>query len=426
LRVTFLRAAALAAIALTALTAAAERTPVRERAAGQIAAVDWPYLPGSILPVRVEGFSPPYHVALVGTGSLRHNGDYAIGSDAQSSTTTLIAGNAAGLAQRALRVGAPPSAHRSLVAVASYDDGVVFHDAANFSVIGVLATGGTPSDASFDALGRLAITDTQGTKLTIARLSPWNVRRFGGVPVGDELAIDERSHAIFVTDRDVGGKGALTRVNPDGTTVTVDTGETAEGVVVDERRQIVYVANVNDGTVAAIDARTMHVLRRFPAVARVFSLALSPDGDTLYAISNQSAGSPFAAPGSAIAISLRGKHPRVVARSRPLAFPIGAALDPATATLFVTDESADQIDVLDARTLRAKRPPVRTCRTPWKPALDLRSDRLYVPCAQANLVDVLDARSLRRVRGAPFRTGGYPLAVTVWHPPAVAKRSPER
>jgi DNA-binding beta-propeller fold protein YncE len=196
----------------------------------------------------------------------------------------------------------------------------------------------------------------------------------------------------------------------------VVTGETAEGLVIDERRQIVYVANVNDGTVAAVDAGSMRILHHIQVVTRVFSVALSADGTRLYGISNQSVGSPFAAPGAAVAVALDAKVPHVIARSAELAFPIGAALDENTRTLFVTDEELNLVDVLDARTLRAKRAPLLTCRTPWKPELDETEHRLYIPCAGSDQVDVFDARTLRRVPRAPFATGSYPLSVAVWHP----------
>ena len=160
----------------------------------------------------------------------------------------------------------------------------------------------------------------------------------------------------------------------------------------------------------------MRVLRRFHAVNRIFSLALSPDGSRLFGISNQSAGSFFAAPGAAVAIELRDATPHIVARSNDLAFPLGVALDPVTRSLFVTDESLARIDVLDARTLRAKHSPLRTCTTPWKPSLDPASDRLYVPCAGNNAVDAFDTRSLHRIAHAPFATGSYPLSVAIWQP----------
>jgi hypothetical protein len=395
------------------LCAAAARMPSGYRATGTIAVSSWPYFPGSTLAVRIDGFSPPYHVALLGAGSFRSDGTYEISGSAAPAETLLVAGNRAGLAARNVRIAAPPRPGEPLLAVASYDDGIVFHDARTFSVLGILATGGAPSDDAIDASGRVASTDTQGSAVTIASLSPWRVSHIGGVPFGDEIAVDDATNALFVTNRDVGGNGALTRVAGDGSVATVVTGRTAEGLAIDQRRQLVYVANVNDDTVAVVDARSMHVVRRFRAVPRVFSLALSPDGLRLYAVSNQSAGSPFAAPGAVVAIDIRRSRPRVVARSGDLTFPIGEVLDSRTGTLFVTDEELDVVDVLDARTLAAKHAPLSTCRTPWKPTID-SAGRLFVPCARADRIDAFDSRTLRRLAHAPFATGGYPLAVAVW------------
>lgn len=415
-RLETLRRVAVLALSFVVLVAGVARAPQIRLATGRIAATAWPYLPGSIIPLRVNGFEAPYHAVLLGPGRLLPSGVYQIPAAAVAGSALLVAGNTAGLAALNLRIGRPPAADRSLLAVVSYDDGIIFHDAGNFSVLGVLATGGVPSDADIDRSGRLAATDTEGSALTLATLSPWSVARVDGVLLGDEVAIDERTGAIFVTDRDTNGKGALTRVAQDGRVTRVVTGETAEGLVIDERRQIVYVANVNDATVAAVDAGSMRILRRFRVVARVFSVALSADGTRLYGISNQSAGSPFAAPGAAVAMTLNGKVPRLVARSAELTFPIGASLDESTHTLFVTDEELNLVDVLDARTLRAKHAPLLTCRTPWKPELDEAEHRLYIPCAGSNEVDAFDTRTLRRIPRAPFATGSYPLAVAVWHP----------
>ncbi len=412
---TSLRAIAVLLTASVFLFASAARTPRAHLATGKIALTPWPYLPGSIIPLRVDGFAAPYQALVLGAGRLLPGGLYEIPQETAPGKALLVAGNAAGLATATARIGVPPPVDRSLLIVASYDDGLVFHDARKFSVLGVLATGGTPSDVAIDASGRIAAADTQGTALTLATLSPWNVDHVEGVVLGDEVAIDRTSGAVFVTDRDANGAGALTRVSAEGSIARVATGATAEGLVIDEHRHLVYVANVNDGTVTAVDARSMRIVRRFRAVSRIFSLALSPDGTRLYGISNQSAGSPFAAPGSAVLLALRGT-PRIIARSGDLGFPIGAALDPKAQTLFVTDEGFGEIDVLDSRTLRAKSPPLRTCATPWEPSLDSASERLYVPCAGANAIDAFDARTLRRVRGAPFATGSYPLAVAIWRP----------
>lgn len=397
------------------LGGAAARTPQAHRATGHIAVGSWPYLPGSVIPLRINGFARPYRVAVVGTGRVSADGLYEIPQDGRPGTDLVVAGNAAGLATARVRIGVPPASSRALLVVASYDDGLIFHDAANFSVLGVLATGGTPGDVAIDPLGRIATPDTEGTRLTLATLRPWSVSHVDDVVLGDGVAFDRTTQAIFVTNRDLNGNGALTRVDSHGSVARVVTGATAEGLAVDEDRQLVYVANTNDGTITVVDSGSMRVVQRFHAVDRIFSLALSADGSRLYGISNQSAGSPFAAAGSAIAISLRGQ-PRVVARSENLTFPLGVALDSKTQTLFVSDEALGEIYVLDAQTLRPKRAALRTCAIPWQPSLDSVSERLYVPCAGANEVDAFDARSLQRIHGAPFPTGSYPLAVAAWHP----------
>lgn len=365
--------------------------------------------------MRVSGFAPPYRAALLGPGRLSPDGVYEVAGTQSPTTALLIAGNATGLAATRVRIAPPPLADRPLAIVASYDDGLVFHDARSYSVMGVLALGGAPAAVAVDSSGTLAAPDTDGTSVTRAVLTPWSVAAIGNVPTGDDVGIETASGAIFVTNREAGASGALTRVDKNGSVSRTLTGLTAEGLAIDQRRGIVYVANTNDGTIAAVDARTMRVLRRFPAVDRVFSLALAADGLTLYAVSNQSAGSFLGAAGSVVAFGLRSR-PRAIARSGPLNFPLGIALDVPAQRLFVTEEGLAEVDVLDARTLRRKSEPLHTCATPWKPALDPQTARLYVPCAGSDAIDVFDLRTLRRIRGAPFRTGSYPLSIALWHP----------
>jgi DNA-binding beta-propeller fold protein YncE len=411
-----LRKIATLVLAAVALIGAKPSWPQPRLATALFTTSRWPYLPGSLLPLRIDGMTVPYHVAVVGVGELVGGTSYAVPPDSPGGSALLIAGNANALGATKLRIVPSPRADRALLFVASYDDGLVLHDPSDFSVLGVLATGGVPSDVAAGTTGRIAVTDTQGSQLTLLTLAPWNVQRVGGVVAGDDVAFDSTSHSIFVTNRDYNGHGALTRIGIGGEVNRVVTGETAEGVAVDERRGLVYVANANDGTIAFVDANTMRIVRRFPAVPRVFALALSPDGQRLYAISNQSADSPFAKSGSAISISLEGSEPRIVARSEQLAFPVGVAVDARTDTVFVSDEERRVIYVLDAKTLRASHAPLRTCAIPWKLTVDEPSGRLYVPCAGDDQVDAFDTRSLRRIAHAPFATGGYPLAVAVWHP----------
>jgi len=363
--------------------------------------------PGSRFALQLADGRRATLAAVAGPGEIA-SGEYVVPARVAPADVTLVAAAPGSIAARALRLAAPPP--RDAIAVASYDDGIVFHDPRTFAVLGTLATGGSPSDVVASG-ARVTATDTDGNALTTATLRPWSVGTTESVPLGDELAADAPLDALFVTERDLDGKGGLARVTR-GSVRSVVTGTTAEGVVVDIRRQLVYVADTNDDAVCAVDARSMRVLHCVGGIPRAFSVALSADGSRLYVVSNQGLRTPFSAPGSVIAIA-SGDRPHVVARSGELAFPVGVAFDPANGDLLVTDEQADEIYVLDPRTLRPRRAPVSTCQAPWKPYVDARSDRLFVPCAQSDEVDAFDARTLGRVRGAPFATGGFPLAVTV-------------
>jgi len=402
-------------VLLTLVLATAPRATPVYRATGSIEGAALAYLPGSEIPIHVDGFNMPYGLFSGGGGSITGGRLRVAGTSSQS---TVIAAGTYGLAVHTFEVAPTPDPHRAFIAVASYDDGIILHEASPpFRALSALGIGGAPGDVAIGTDGTLAAIATDGDSATVATLDPWGVRRYSGVPLGDELAFDTGTGALFVTDRDVAGAGALTRIAADGRIAQRVLGLTAEGLAVDPGRERVYVANVNDGTVSIVDAVSMVELRRFHAVDRVFSLALSRDGSRLYAVSNESLSSPFAAAGSVVAFDVAGSgSPRLVARSGRLQFPIGIALDEAHDRLYVTDEDTDSVDVLDARTLRDAHAPLRTCTTPWQPTLE--RGLLYVPCARSDEIDVFRTTTLERVAGAPFATGGYPLAVAVWHPRA--------
>jgi DNA-binding beta-propeller fold protein YncE len=395
--------------------AAVPRQIAPHRATGTFDVANLAYLPGSSIPIRVSGFNPPYRLFVSGSGTI--SGDlYDVGS---AEDGTVIAVGAQGLAMHTFDVAATPNAAQPFIAVASYDEGIILHRASPpFASFAALGIAGAPGDVAIDQRGRVATAATDGTTATIATIDPWTVKQYERVPFADELAFDSTDGSLFVTNRDVGGAGALTRVTRSGAVATRVLGLTAEGIAIDPLRHRVYVANVNDGTVSIVDSRSLSELRRFHAIDRVFSLALSDDGSRLFAVSNQSVDSPFNAAGGVVAIDVRAAQPHVVVRSARLTFPVGIAYDRAHGRLYVTDEDTDSVDVLDARTLRAVRAPLRTCQTPWKPTLD--NGILFVPCARSNQIDMFDTATLQRAAGAPFATGSYPLAVAVWHGRAAA------
>jgi DNA-binding beta-propeller fold protein YncE len=305
----------------------------------------------------------------------------------------------------------PPEQHRPLLAVAAYESGVALHDPKTFALLGYAPIGGPPGDAAFSRSGDLYAPDTDGDSVARIGRSPWTMSAIHSVPVGNEVAVDDRTANVFVSNRDINGHGALTRITPDGRVSRVMTGDTAEGVAIDSARGVVYVGNVNSNSVAEIGAKSMRVVRKIRAVERTFGIALDPKAQLLYVVSNTSPSMPGGG-GFVAAIDLRRSNAPIIMKNRAMKFPLGVALDTERRRLFVTDESTNAVYVLSSRTLRAVRAPLQTCNTPWRPRV--AGGRLYVPCARGNAVDVFDLRNLHRVAGAPFPTGGFPLSVALW------------
>lgn len=399
--------------ALTASSGAQALDATHPMAIARFAVHAMSLFPASRFALRLVGISDPVRIALFGIGSIQ-GGDYIVPPDAGPGIATLVAADSSALAVRTIHIVAPPR-RIPLIAVASYDDGIVFHDQRTFALLGTLATGGSPSDITVDRGGTFSATDTAGDTITSVSLAPWSVRSISGVPLPDELLVDAPLGSLFVTERDVDGTGALARIDARGVTWVV-TGRTAEGIALDSRRQRLYVADVNDDGITVVDARRMRIIGHVFGIPRAFGLALSGNGNRLYAISNEGPQTMFGAWGGVSEIAVGARGLRVIARSAGLTFPVGIALDDAAHRLFVTDEQTDEIYVLDARTLAQLHAPLRTCSVPWKPTFDPRTARLYVPCAGSDEVDVIDTRTLSRVLGAPFHTGGYPLAVSLWSP----------
>ena len=315
-------------------------------------------------------------------------------------SATLVAGNRRGTcgAQRSHRRSALARRARcspSQVTMTASS----FTTLATFSVLGVLATGGTPSDVAIDARADASPPPTRKgrrhDRVAVAMARFARRRRSAWRRDRRRRRDPTRSSSPIATSTAT----ARSRASPPtAASPRVVTGRTAEGLAIDQRRALVYVANVNDGTVAVVDARSMRVVRRFAAVARVFSLALSPDG--LAPLRRFQSKRRFAVCGAGGG----GRHrpspprPRIVARSGESDVSASGALSMRrTGTLFVTDEELDVVDVLDARTLAAKHAPLPTCRTPWKPTIDSAAERLYVPCARDDAHRRFDARTLRRV-----------------------------
>lgn len=374
-----------------------------------------PLLPNSRFPINIRGATGPVHLALIGPGRLDGNTYVAPNVSVAQPVTVLAADNdAAGRIDFSL---APWPRGVDLIAVACYDDGIALHRAGDFALLGVLALDGGVADVA-ELNGTLVAPSTTASVLWAVDLSTGEPRQIADVPTGNEVAAFGGD--AFVTNRDIAGDGALTRVR-DGVVTRVRTGVTAEGLAIDPARALAYVANVNDPSLAAIDVSSMRVVRRIAAPERAFALSIDHSAQRIDVVSNvpKTGGRPG---GAVESIDLGSGH--VVARSAALHFPVGIALDENRRRLFVTDEADANVAVLDARSLRPLHRPLRACRTPWRPLVDAARRRLYVPCAGANALAVFDLGTLQPVRGSPFPTGGYPLALAAVGSVHEASRAP--
>lgn len=399
------RALAFAALPFL-LATAAHNAPARVGSFG-ISATDVPYFSGSRIALTVTGAPGSTAFTALGGGTVSGNTFDAPYVDVRQTTGILGAAQGA-LAYARVTVLPPPPRDRALIAVAAYENGIALHDPATFALLGYVGIGGPPGDVAFTAAGDILAPQTDGNDLAWVARSPWRTRFIGGVPLGNEVAWDAGSSSAFVTNRDVAGMGALTRIAADGSAQRVVTGETAEGIALDPTGGTAFVSNVNDASVAHVDTRSLRVLAKVRAPVRAFAVAFDSKRARLFVVANISPDMHSGA-GYVASYSSRGEQ---IARSAGMQFPLGIALDAGGRRAFVTDEAASVVYVLDSTTLKPLRPPLATCSTPWRPRIF--HDRLYVPCTRANAVDVIDVRTLRRVRGAPFATGGFPLSVAVW------------
>lgn len=365
---------------------------------------------GSRLPLQTAGVQGPVSFSVLGPGHL--DGNVYVAPVVQRKTTATLIGSARGaVAMRSVEIVPPPKPWQPLIAVATYQNGIALHDPRTFALIGYVPIGGAPGDVAFNARGELFAPATDGSVLAAVSRTPWAFRGIPGVPLGNEVAVDDADGAVLVTNRDAGGFGALTRIMPDGSVTRVKTGNVAEGLAIDAKRAIAYVGDVDRGAIAVVDIARMRVLATIPSVRRTFGMALDARANTLFVVSNVSPSMPEHG-GYVAAIDVRARKPHVTRRSARMTFPLGAALDGIRHRVLVTDEARNVVYVLSEKTLRAVHAPLQTCRTPWRPLVF--GERLYVPCADSNQVDVFDLHSLRRVPGAPFATGGYPLGVAEW------------
>ena len=363
-----------------------------------------PYVAGDVA-LTTTGTQRPVSYSVIGAGTIENN-LYHVPILDRAAHVTIVASTRNAVALAELAISVPPPAREPLIAVASYYGGIALHDLRTYALRGIIAVNGAPGDVAMDAGGAIASPLTDGGAMLAVERAPFTVRRVGNVLFGNEI-VGAGNGTWFISNRDINGRGFVTRVS-DGIATRTDTGVTAEGLALDASTARIYVGNVNSDDIAVVNMKTMTVIDRIPAVPRTFGIAIDGRRHRIFAVSNRSSAMTGGAPGYVASIDVQ-TH-RLIARSPSMRFPLGAAFDRRTNTLFITDEDRDWVAVLDADTLREKHPPLPACAVPWRPYLDQRRRRLYVPCARANKIAIYDVDRLREV-GAPFTTARYPLGV---------------
>ena len=398
----------LAAIALLLCYGSIQRAPVYTGGTLSITTGTGPYIGGSPIDIQTSGGRGKVAVSIIGPGDYI-SGVYHPPVLAKPTNATIVAATPFAYATRELQLVPPPPPGANIIAVASYGSGIALHDASTFALIGIVPSAEPPGDVAIAPNGDIYAPLTDATTMLAVTRSPWSVGKLDDVPLGNEIVIDPGDGAMFVSNRDVDGKGALTRV-AGGVTRRIITGITAEGLALDSRGHHIFVGNVNEDVVLEVDTRTMEPVARIASVPRTFGIALDDDARNLFVVSNQNR---HMRPGGGYLarIDLRTQQGRIAARSGNMPFPVGVAYDAKTNAVFVADEDSDQVYVLDAQTLAPRHAPLKACALPWRPHIDERQRRLYVPCAKANRIAAYNLDTLSQLRGSPFATGNYPLGV---------------
>src|SRR5690606_24871224 len=144
------------------------------------------------------------------------------------------------------------------------------------------------------------------------------------------------------------------------------------------------------------------VVTSFLVDPRPRAAAFAPDGRRAYVTAEI---------GGSIAAVDVAKHEVVATRALPApAKPVGIAVSPDGARLYVADGAADLVHVLDASDF-TEHARVPVGKRPWNLALAPDAAMLYVANGRSNDVSVVDTATLRVVRTIPVGAGPWGVAI---------------
>ena len=272
----------------------------------------------------------------------------------------------------------------------SHDVSVI--DLAQQRVVATVPVGRSPAGV-VAAGGRAFISNPDSRDISVIDMASQSVVRTleaGQGPVGIDAAPDGRR--LFVADWYanellVYDDTASTATKP---SARIAVGHAPAGVAADGG-DIVYVAERDDDSVAAVSLRERRVVARAKVGTHPFALLLDAPRRRLYALNVLSDDI------SVIDLAKPGAMP-VVATVHVGKAPYGAALAAGGTLLYVSNQHDDSVSVIDAATLA----PLRTLEGFGYPeGIAAYEDKVYVVNWMDDALSVLDAasgRELRRIR----------------------------
>ena len=237
-----------------------------------------------------------------------------------------------------------------------------------------------PPDKSADGIG---VVDLATMRL---------LRTIRGVSDPEQVSVSRDGRRLYVASEDTGT--AVVLDESDGRLLaTLPVGHEPEGIATSPDGRWVYVTSEADDRVAVIDTRHNAVVARVPVGARPRSIVFATHAPRAY-VSCESDASVAVLDTERHAQSARIAIPGDGAR------PMGLALSPDGAMLYVTTGRGGRLVAVDTRT-HDVRGSVPVGTRPWGVTASTDGRWLYTANGPSNDVSVVDARTLRVVATIP-------------------------
>jgi quinoprotein dehydrogenase-associated probable ABC transporter substrate-binding protein len=237
-----------------------------------------------------------------------------------------------------------------------------------------------PADKSADGIG---VVDLGSLRL---------LRTIRGVSDPEQVSVSRDGRRLYVASEDTGT--AVVLDESDGRLLaTLPVGHEPEGIATSPDGRWVYVTSEADDQVAVIDTRSNAVVAQVAVGARPRSIVFATGAPLAYVSCENDAS-------VAVLDTTRHVESARIAIPGAGARPMGLALSPDGATLYVTTGRGGHLVAVDTKTHRV-RGSVKVGTRPWGVTVSADGRWLYTANGPSNDVSVVDARSLEVVDTVP-------------------------